>query len=193
MIDFVRLTIFSIGWLLSLFAVLGVSAQTGRIRDVDFPNFRYKGPKDYPVTFVLRKGGKPYVHGKDDGIVLTGVAYHDLTGDGQDEAIVRMSLQTGGSAIPELVFIYSFRTGKPIVLWSFISGDRADGGLRNIAVQDGDLLLEFGGDVKFANARFESRPVGDAACCPSRYSRIKLRWDGRQFAQIGVTQVSRAN
>jgi hypothetical protein len=59
------------------------------IRKIDFRNFTYTGPDDYAETFTLKNGEKPFVWRKEDGISLDDVKYADLTGDGNEEAILK--------------------------------------------------------------------------------------------------------
>jgi hypothetical protein len=162
------------------------------IRKVDFRNLSYTGPEDYPESFTLKNGKKEFVVDREDGILVDKIFYDDLTGDGQEEAIITMTIETGGTGQPSLVFIYTLDGEKLISLWKFISGDRAEGGLRDIYTEDGGLVVELFGDSKFANDRWESEiPEGKfrGLCCPTVYTKTKFIWDGRRFAVDGTPKV----
>jgi hypothetical protein len=166
--------------------------KSNGIRKVDFQNLSYTGPEDYPESFALKNGKKEFVADKEDGILLDKIFYDDLTGDGREEAIVRMSIQTGGSAIPSLVFIYTLEGETPRTLWKFISGDRAEGGLRDVYAKEGLLVIELFGNSNFVNDTWESTiPEGKfkGLCCPTVYTKTKFGWDGRRFAVNGTPEV----
>lgn len=153
------------------------------IRNIDFKNFLYVGPDDYSETFVLKEGEKSFVRGEEDGIQLADVKYHDLTGDGQEEAIVRMNIQTGGSAIPSLVFVYSVDQGRPVSLWKFTTGDRADGGLKSVVGENGDLIVELYGDNNLVSGKWVTteNKIMTCASCPVHFTRSVLGWNGIRF------------
>ena len=58
--------------------------------------------------------------------------YGDVTGDGIEEAMMMLGIETRGSAIPEVVYIFGLEHDRPKLVWSFETGDRADGGLRQV-------------------------------------------------------------
>ena len=157
--------------------------RASNIRSVDFANFTYPwtadlvDPSNPQRRFILRNGERPAtrdVRGFIDemGVFLGGVTYGDVTGDGVEEAIVSMSIQTGGSSIPGLVYIYSFRANRPRLLWYFSTGDRADGGLRGVYAENGGLVVEL------------NSPVGSRGdCCPTRFTHTRYEWRGSRFRQ----------
>lgn len=162
------------------------------IRKVDFQNFTYVGPDDYSETFALKNGEKAFVLDKEDGIFLGNILYDDLTGDGREEAIIRMEIQTGGSAIPDPVFVYTLADKKPKNLWKFVTGDRAEGGLKDVYAIDGILIVELYGDNKFKNGMWESTiPDGKfkGFCCPTVYTRTKFKWDGKEFVVKDIPEL----
>ncbi len=158
------------------------------IRKIDFKNFQYAGPKEYSETFLLKAGEKPFVFGKEDGIFLKGIEYHDLTSDGQEEAIIVMNILTGGFATPSLVFIYGLDHGKPVPLWKFLTGDRADGGLKKVTGESGNLTVELYGENKLSRGKWvtndKTTPTPD--CCPIIFTRFVLRWDRKRFALVSA-------
>ncbi len=163
--------------LLALIAAVVGAEQPDAIRSVDFRNFSYPWPKGYTAgTFALVDGAVPLERNPQGALTNIGVSigeiqYGDLTGDGEDEALIFMTLTTGGSAIPGLVYIYQMRKAGPVLLWEFETGDRADGGLRDIRIKKGRLVVEL-------NSPEDS--YGD--CCPTKYVRTVYRWRSTAFA-----------
>src|SRR5437870_13403139 len=79
------------------------------------------------------------------GLSYVTTKYLDITGDGQDEAVVVLKVETGGSAIPQIGYIFGWKNNQPQLLWMFRTGDRADGGLKDIRVENGELIIELYG------------------------------------------------
>ncbi|MGH9942726.1 MAG: hypothetical protein ACRD9R_10280, partial [Pyrinomonadaceae bacterium] len=111
-----------------------VYSQRTDIRRVDFANFTYPwtadliDPANSRKTFTLKAGKLPAAHDEkghvdEMGVYLQLVSYGDVTGDGLEEAILSMSIQTGGSAIPGLVYVCTLRNNRPRLLWFFSTGD----------------------------------------------------------------------
>ena len=151
---------------------------SSNIRSVDFVNFSYPWTPDLgdaKTSFTLRNGERPATrdnHGLIDkmGVFFQSVKYGDVTGDSIEEAIVSLSIQTGGSATPGLIYVYTVKENRPTLLWLRSTGDRANGGLRSIYAQNGQLVLEL-------NSSFGSR--GD--CCPTHFTHTRYEWRGRRF------------
>lgn len=123
---------------------------------------------------ALRRIGMSYVTTK----------YFDVTGDGQDEAIVILKIETTGNAIPQLVYIYEWKDGKPELLWNFRTGDRADGGLKDMRAENGELVVELFGQDRFLLGETETGKItGDEEqlCCPLFFTRTFYKWNGRDF------------
>lgn len=153
---------------------------SSNIRSVNFANFTYPWTADLgnpKKSFTLRNGELPATRNErgfidEMGVFLQGVKYGDVTGDGVEEAFVSLSIQTGGSAIPGIIYIYTLRKNRPVLIWSHSTGDRADGGLRDIYAENGQLVVEL-------NSSVGSR--GD--CCPTRFTRTHYEWRGGRFRQ----------
>ena len=58
------------------------------------------------------------------GIYFSRVEYGDVTADRQDDALVTVSSQTGGSAARHTVYVYTLENNRPKLLWSLTTGDR---------------------------------------------------------------------
>jgi hypothetical protein len=85
----------------------------------------------------------------------------DITGDGQDDAIVILKVETTGNAIPQLVYVYEWKDGKPELIWNFRTGDRADGGLKDMRIENGEVVLELYGQDRFDHGRRGTTMLSD--------------------------------
>jgi hypothetical protein len=172
----------------------GVLAQrrAESIRSVDFRNFTYPrvGEQRSYIrrkTFTL-KNGKYAEHEIEDGMSFGDVVYGDVTGDGKEEAIVVLGVQTRGTAIPNCVYIYTLRNSRPVLLWGFMTGDRADGGLRRVYVQGRDLAIElYGKGTRIGGKLYGTEQVG--ACCAKSVTRTRYRWRDGKFRRVGASEV----
>ena len=118
------------------------------------------------------------------GMSYVTTKYLDVTGDGQDEAIVILKVETTGAAIPQLVYVYEWKDGGPLLLWNFRTGDRADGGLKDMRTENGDLVVELFGQDRFLLGETETGKItGDEEqlCCPTYFTRTFYKWNGRNF------------
>lgn len=155
------------------------------IRDADFRNFRYEFQG---TSWTLRDSAQQEVG--DNGIVeemgyyLDDVLYGDVTGDGSEDAIVIVEGVTGGSAVPHWVFVYAAGPRGPRRLWSFETGDRAAGGLKDVYARDGMLVVELYGQEKIPSdpeSLYRDDGTDSPACCPSMFTRSRYAWNGRRF------------
>lgn len=168
-------------------------APDSSIREIDFENFTYTGTFDgFNGTFHLRDGERVIEDKEVEvGVVLNQTAYADLTGDGQEEAILVMSLQTEGSGVFNLVYVYSLKKAEPKVLWQFMPGDRAEGGLKKVYAENGKFVVELYGDNRFENEKWDFR-FGEkfsGYCCPTAYTRLRFFWNGSKFVLAGEPEV----
>jgi len=151
------------------------------IRLVDFdntsyPNFPdYSGSKKKRITLKPGEGGPNFIN------------YGDITGDKAEEAMAVLGIGTRGSAIPYYVYIFTMDNGKPKLIWDFETGDRADGGLRNIYADQGDLVVELYGKGKVLGTDLYADD-GTRAQTPYAYyfTQTRYKWDGTQFKQKGA-------
>ncbi|MFN0141816.1 MAG: hypothetical protein ACKVQW_17210 [Pyrinomonadaceae bacterium] len=122
------------------------------------------------------------------GLMLVATKFFDVTGDGDDEAVVVLKIETGGTAIPQIVHIFSWKDGKPVLVWPFRTGDRADGGLKNIFAEGGNLVVELYGQDRFLLGQTETGRIGDdleQLCCPTHFTRTVYKWNGKNFLLQG--------
>ena len=141
---------------------LSASAQKD-IRGVDFRNFTYEYGLGEPETITVRDGEFAREI-KDDPLnplyfSIVDVVYGDVTRDGQDDAVVRTVLSGGGSGSFSDATIYTMRGGKPVAIWSLGVGDRANGGIHDVRIENGRIVVE----------RYGHENSGD--CCPQYIER----------------------
>lgn len=151
------------------------------IRSVDFDKVSYPHFPDYSdpngrskkfVTLKPGEGGPNFIN------------YGDITGDGSEDAMVALGIDNHGSAIPHYVYIFTQENGKLKLIWNFETGDRADGGLRNVYGDNGQLVIELFGKDRVIGRRLYRGEEG--LCCPSSYTKTHYRWTGRRFQQIST-------
>jgi hypothetical protein len=149
--------------------------ESNSIRKVDFANLSYLyGSLSEVKFFKLKNGHKPEIREKDNLIIeqeanLRNVVYGDLTDDGKEDAVVTVSFVSGGSWLPNNIYIYSLKKGKPYLLLLIETGDRANHGYKHLYIDQGSLVLETYSPV-------QSRGVGQ----PSKYTKTYYTWDRKR-------------
>ncbi|MEO5858503.1 MAG: hypothetical protein ABIR33_06090 [Pyrinomonadaceae bacterium] len=141
-----------------------------KIRDIQ----EEMSPEEKAAARLERRIGMSYVTTK----------FLDVDGDGLDEAAVILKVETGGTAIPQLVYIYTWKDDKPELIWPFRTGDRADGGLKDLRIENGELVVELYGQDRFILGQTEtSKITGDEEqlCCPLYFTRTFYKWNGKNF------------
>lgn len=131
-------------------------------------------PEEKAAARAERRIGMSYVTTK----------FLDVDNDGEDEAAVVVKIETGGTAIPQLVYIYGWKDGAPELQWNFRTGDRADGGLKDIRAENGELVIELYGQDRFLLGQTETGKItGDEEqlCCPTFFTRSFYKWNGKNF------------
>jgi hypothetical protein len=166
--------------------------RASSIRSVDFANFTFPRTTGLKVsggrkTFTLKDGRFPEST-NEVGMSLADVTYGDVTGDGVEEAMVNLGIHTGGSAMPNCLYIYTLDGKRPRLLWAFETGDRADGGLRRIYAEDGQLVIElYGRGTRIGGRLYGTEDV--SACCARSVTRTPYRWRGGKFRRAGKSEV----
>ena len=170
------------------------------IRRIDFANFTFPrlpsqkcnarstrlhdGRYDAPEDRVPRK--LPSIDCWS--VTLGPVNYGDVTGDGEEDAILMLYAELGGTEGSQDVFVYRLDGGKPRLLWKFATGDRAEGGPRRIYAENGELVIElYGVGTAIGKKLYGTEEVG--ACCPKHFTRTRYRWTQEQFRQTGKEEV----
>lgn len=172
----------------------------------DFKNFTYELPRgwqnpDGTAEIELKNGKAAAVGGhvsdglsneakavakaeRRIGLSFVTAKYFDVTGDGEDEAVVVLKIETGGSAVPQIGYVFAWKNGAPELIWQFRTGDRADGGLKQLFSENGMLVVELFGQDRFVLGQVETgRITGDEEqlCCPTHYTRSAYKWNGSTF------------
>jgi hypothetical protein len=181
----------------------GLAESQGNIRQVDFKNFTYPlsgrllghdrlqwlpieaHSARKPVHLVngedLTKSSSFVMDGREyiqwQGFTLQSVQFANLTGDGQEQAIVVLHYRTGGTQQTDYVYIYSFTAEKPKLLAYFHTGDRGHSGLCRVFGDHGKLVVELFDPEKRS---------GD--CCSSGIMRTRYRWQHGQFEANGPAE-----
>lgn len=161
-----------------------VSTSNSVIRLVDFNNIAYPRFPDYSgdekrsTTLKAGEGAPNFIN------------YGDITGDGLEEAMVVFGLTTRGSAIPHYVYIFTMEKDQPKLIWDFETGDRADGGLRQVYAENGELVIELYGKGKVIGGDLyadDGMTGGD--CCPTHFTLAHYQWQGDHFQQKGTEEI----
>lgn len=164
------------------------------ITDIDFKNFTFPWTKDQgsPELFTLKDGKKGRISDDDTEATLQKIEYGDVTNDGKKEAMISIYPWSGGNCQCEMVYIYTLKDGKPLLLWSFDTWDRAIGGFKKAYSEKGILIIELFGDDKFENDEWEfDSPEGKFSgyCCPTAFTRIRFHWYGSKFVPTGKREI----
>ena len=76
------------------------------------------------------------------------------------------------------------RKGNPQLLWAFETGDRADGGLKRVFAENGELLVELHGKDKIIGRNlYEDDGADTGDCCPAHFTRTRYTWSRNRFRQ----------
>lgn len=171
------------------------SSTDSPIGRFDFKNHTYKIPRgwqDSDGKDVELKNGRREMEMTDQveriGFSHIATRYFDATGDGNDEAIVILSIDTGGSAKPHVVYVFGWKSDGPEPLWFFRTGDRADGGLKDIRLENGEFLIELFGQDRYIVGELDTAKIfGDEEqlCCPTHFTRSRYKWNGSNFRLEG--------
>jgi hypothetical protein len=100
------------------------------------------------------------------------IAYGDLIGTGQEEAVVATRCNTGGTGWFTEGFIYEMKRGVPTLLTRIEGGDRADGGIVAVRAVEGRLQVDRYGTT-----------VG--LCCPEWIETRTYRLEGGRLVEDG--------
>jgi hypothetical protein len=154
------------------------------IRQINFKNFTYpwypsylKAPSrsrevtlqdgKFEVGEDAKKGIRYLILELDD------VSYADLLGDGKEEAIVYLRGISVMNRFVGCIFVYTTDGSAPKLLWQYETGDRADGGLQKMGIENQSLVIE---QYTLNGA--------SGLCCPKSFVRQSFKWDGKQFRAV---------
>lgn len=158
------------------------TATEAPIKKVDFKNFAYplkKEAADKEEKTLALKDGKLEKTKDSNGATIGQIQYADLTGDKKEEAIIDLSVE--GEKQTDLVYVYTLENEKPQLLWSFEMPGGTDSGLKAVASENGNLLVEIFGDAKFVKGVWETAESKDK----KTFTKTVLKWNGKEFAVEG--------
>lgn len=162
------------------------------IGNFDFRNYIYplpRGWQDEDGKDAILEDGERRMAENRIGLSYVTTRYGDATRDGVDEAFVILKIVTAGSAIPQIVYVFTWKDEKPELIWHFRTGDRADGGLKNVyADGGGKLVVELYGQDRYILGEVETMKItGDEEqlCCPTHWTRAVYEWNGSVFRMQG--------
>lgn len=171
-----------------------IQTTTSPIGKFDFNNYTYPLPHGWQGAIreiTLESGKAPLSMEEDErkiGARYVKTKFGDVTGDGQDEAFVVLKIETGGSALPQVVYVFEWKNEKPELIWYFRTGDRADGGLRDIRAENSQLIVELYGQDRYIFGEVETlKIIGDEEqlCCPNYFTRNRYKLTNGRFALQG--------
>jgi hypothetical protein len=180
-------------------------AAQQNIRQVDFKNFTYPlsghllghgslewlDTPAHPATnrktirlvdgSELTKSASVVVDGEEysqyEGFTFQSVSYADLTGDGNEEAIIVLTYHSGGTQTTNYVYVYTFEENGPKLLAYCHTGNRSDSGLYDVDARNGRLVFELLDPAKKS---------GD--CCSSGVLISRYKWQHGIFELSGPTE-----
>jgi hypothetical protein len=104
-------------------------------------------------------------------------AFGDLTGDGAEEAALRVYYGMGGSGSFTGVFVYSLDGGAPRRIAAVKGGDCSEGGIKSVRIAGGQLIVE------------SYTPDSQSPCmaCYGGILMTRYEWLGGRFVNVGTT------
>ncbi|MBD0369347.1 MAG: hypothetical protein ICV60_00725 [Pyrinomonadaceae bacterium] len=152
----------------------------GDIRKIDFQNFTYRPTCPYERRVIRVRGGRYERKRQGDELYfsITQIIYGDLTGDGREEAVVTSYCATGGTGRLSEGYIYTMQRGRLVELVRLEQGDRAFGGISQVDIKGGQLVVE----------RYAPEAPGTGACCPKYIDTQTYRLQGRRLIKVGRAQ-----
>ena len=110
------------------------------------------------------------------GFEFINTLYGDLNGDGKEEVVVTLAIESTGTGRAHAIFVYTLNDDSPKMLWVHETGDRAVEGLRNVYIEDRILLIE------------QYDPLtGNTA---TTFTRSYYEWSGQSFRIIKAVRVA---
>lgn len=157
----------------------------------DFRNYVYPLPIGWQgagIKEITLENGKFPMSKESIGATYVGTKFGDVNGDGQEEAMVVIKIETGGSANPQVVYVFEWKDNEPKMISYFRTGDRADGGIKDLRAENGELVLQLYGQDRYLTGNLETMKItGDVEqiCCPTYFTRTRYKWDGNVFKMQG--------
>lgn len=145
------------------------AAAKSMIRTVDF----YNRPWELDDGVIAEVTDGSWQTGSNDAgdlraLTIYDVDHGDIDGDGNEEAIVSVSENTGGTGQFSDAVVFRWTAKGPVRVTSHGVGDRADGGLYNVVIVNGE-------------ARIDRFTKGEGACCPTEVTLYPVKLRGNRL------------
>jgi hypothetical protein len=164
------------------------SVRASGIRSLNFNEFSYRvGPpycEEFGPTVKVHEG--KFANGKAT-FEVSQVLYGDLTGSGQEQAVVVASCTPQVTAHPgfenDLVYVYGIQNGQPNLLATFAFGQpwNFKGYAPEPRRQDRLMFFDVTGVSVGGGAISFERMAGEARCCPTFSVSETFRWNNGRF------------
>jgi len=175
-----------------------IAIEQDDIRSVDFLNFTYFPSLctdefgDHGIGKTVKvKNGEFSTEDVYYGVVQDEVIYGDLTGDGNEEAIIHVAcgLYKANYGLSE-IFIYTIRNGKAALLATLneeeINSQYNRYYPKNFNTFDGLTWSIIDNGVKVEDGLLTVEKFVDGPhCCPENIATIKYQWNGQNLVQAG--------
>jgi hypothetical protein len=167
------------------------------IRKVDFLNFTYNwfpewaDNPDKPRAISLKHGKmrikNPEAHSGIGEFDFHGLSYGDVTGDGVEDALVALFINTTGTQRPFCLLVYTVEGKAPKLLWLHETGGGGNHGLRDYYIEDGHVVIEEYNPVMMVLDGKEVQAMGGRA---DTYTKVYYGWDGHAFQPVRSQELS---
>ena len=176
--------------------IIALAIGGATIRAVDFRNFTFRWyPRwaDTPrqgrkITLTNGEMNTDFNYGKEPRRFYLmdedPIGYGDLTGDGNDEAVVTLGIISSGTDRPGVVFVYTMARGKPERLFARETGDRWDYGYHSATIRNGELIIE-----RYKPVIIVYRGQNHDMSASNFYIRERYKWNGRRFRKTKTETV----
>lgn len=155
------------------------SASSSNLTEAVLKNARYELPDLKTVQLVDGKFESKYGEGASqvNRGELTRMALGDLNGDGAQDGVVILSVNTGGSGVFVYMLVVVNQNGAPQQVAVELLGDRVN--VQNLVVKEGQIVLNALG---FA--------PGDPMCCPTQSVIRTYRLQGDKLQVVSEVKLT---
>jgi hypothetical protein len=120
---------------------------------------------------------------------IRAVTFGDIDADGQEEALVTVGTSLGGAGVMLEGFIYGLKDGIPVLRAAVEGGDRGEGGIESMKVEDGDVIVR---RYQVDNSDVRNPANYGSLSHPNRFEIERWHWDGSKLVKISTRVIHRA-